>query len=273
MSFFVQAHQDDWQVHMGANAYDDLSSGGKVVLIFTTAGDAGRDQDWWMTREDGARASVEVGVNAGPGGAGASWTSAMASYNGHSIPKFIFGNAVCFFMRLPDGDGNGAGFPKYGNQSLLQLHTSNTPMKAVDRNDTYSSWDDLVRTFVGMFISESQGMPTKVWHNAVGPGPFSGHSDHENTAFAVWDAAALAKGSLAASGQVESIALFKGSGRPVPSFPTIPDSGEPKRVALFNGYEDTMRAKYGDAGTTTAEWPAGIKSWLDNQDPPQLIDF
>jgi hypothetical protein len=40
-SFYIVAHQDDWQYFMGINAAHDLKNPGtKVVFLFITAGDA-----------------------------------------------------------------------------------------------------------------------------------------------------------------------------------------------------------------------------------------
>ncbi len=49
VSIYVVAHQDDWQLFMTPDAYNDLiDSDKKTVFIYTTAGDAGRDSVYWL---------------------------------------------------------------------------------------------------------------------------------------------------------------------------------------------------------------------------------
>ena len=55
LAFYVTAHQDDWELFRGQQAYKDLAtSTNKVVFIYVTAGDAGRTNGWWEARERGA---------------------------------------------------------------------------------------------------------------------------------------------------------------------------------------------------------------------------
>jgi hypothetical protein len=172
MSFFVQAHQDDWQVHMGSTAgglgaYSDLCSGGKVTLVFTTAGDAGRPAGWWNAREEGTKASVAHVVR-GVLNQSTSWQNGVRTYNGHDIPISTIGPVVCIFMRrLPDG-GDGGGFgPRF--QSLKKLHDSNQAVTSVDgRADTYGTWDDFVLTLGAILAAESGNDANEVWINAIG---------------------------------------------------------------------------------------------------------
>jgi LmbE family N-acetylglucosaminyl deacetylase len=272
MSFFVQAHQDDWQVHMGSfvdpagiqGAFEDLRSGGKVVLIFTTAGDAGKAENWWKAREEGARLSVEFGV-VGVGKSSLAWKKTIEKYNGHAIERCEFGKAVCIFMRLPDG-GAGQGFPPR-NESLEQCRNSNQILHAVDGSEAYQSWSDVTNTLRAILEIESLNQGNTIWINAIGPGPLSGHSDHENTAYAVSAAAQAAKALLGTRRQVQEIAFFSGSGRQPAKIPA-PDAGAQNRVALFLPYDLVMLKKFDGAGTTLAEVPGYLGAWLAQQDPP-----
>lgn len=51
--FYVVAHQDDWQIFRGDQAYADYNytSDVKIVFIYTTSGDAGATDGWWEARE------------------------------------------------------------------------------------------------------------------------------------------------------------------------------------------------------------------------------
>lgn len=48
---YVAAHQDDWQLFRGEQAWADLNTAGvRVVFVHTTAGDAGATNGWWEAR-------------------------------------------------------------------------------------------------------------------------------------------------------------------------------------------------------------------------------
>lgn len=56
-AFFLSAHEDDWQLFMGHQAYSDLHLGGaRTVLVHVTAGDAGQGVStrYFLAREEGA---------------------------------------------------------------------------------------------------------------------------------------------------------------------------------------------------------------------------
>jgi hypothetical protein len=58
VAFYVSAHADDWISFRGHQAWGDLKETGddvRIVFVYTTAGDAGRDDGWWHRREDGDR--------------------------------------------------------------------------------------------------------------------------------------------------------------------------------------------------------------------------
>ena len=59
LAFYVTAHEDDWELFRGEQAYRDLATPTKkVVFIYVTAGDAGQTNGWWEAREQGALAAV-----------------------------------------------------------------------------------------------------------------------------------------------------------------------------------------------------------------------
>src|SRR5688572_21098948 len=53
VEFFVQAHQDDWQLFLGDRAVLAVPTANKLVFIYTTAGDAGApaSDGYWQERE------------------------------------------------------------------------------------------------------------------------------------------------------------------------------------------------------------------------------
>jgi hypothetical protein len=100
-------------------------------------------------------------------------------------------NTVSYFLRLPDGNIEGEGFPDTGFQSLLRLHDGAIKtMTAVDGSTVYRGWDDLVRTVRAIVDAERDRTPL-VQINiaetdpAINPGD---HVDHLMTAHAALDA-------------------------------------------------------------------------------------
>ena len=59
VTFYVVAHADDWQLFMNPDAFKDITMpDSKVVFIVTTAGDAGKEDNYWKAREEGMKSSI-----------------------------------------------------------------------------------------------------------------------------------------------------------------------------------------------------------------------
>src|SRR5258708_37890165 len=103
VSFYIVAHQDDWQLFMSPNAYHDLHDGKrKVIFVYTTAGEAGKDEAYWSAREKGALGSIRFVVDTGESPPQeASWSK--KSYCDHPITYCEYKNSGSYFLRLPDG--------------------------------------------------------------------------------------------------------------------------------------------------------------------------
>src|SRR4051812_44118966 len=140
----VIAHQDDWQLFMGDVIGRRLAAGDSITFIYLTAGDDGRDSVYWRVRERAVLASTRVAL----GAAGAdTLRCAIAEVRSHSINKCTLGRTTSYFLRLPDGKRNGAGFPRYGSVSLRKLRMRTIrSITAVDSSTTYGSWNDVVAT-------------------------------------------------------------------------------------------------------------------------------
>jgi len=137
------AHQDDWQLFMGDVVAGRIRSGARVVFIYLTAGDDGRDSLYWMTRERGALESTRIAA-AGLG-IDTSVTCSTAKALEHAIRKCRIANTESYFFRLPDGRRDGKGFARHSYQSLRKLRAKRmTSISAVDGSAAYNSWADLV---------------------------------------------------------------------------------------------------------------------------------
>jgi hypothetical protein len=56
-SLYVAAHQDDTLLFQSPNLIGDVQSNHCVRTIFVTAGDDGKEQPYWLGREEGAQAA------------------------------------------------------------------------------------------------------------------------------------------------------------------------------------------------------------------------
>lgn len=199
VSFYFAAHEDDWQLFMNPSAFQDVIGGAaKTVFVHVTAGDAGLGKadsghrpPYYLARENGAEDAVRfmADTDREP----VSPVDAHVTLNGHRVYRIGYGSTVSYFLRVPDGNIKGEGFPGTGFQSLLRLHDGAiTKMAAVDGSTVYRGWDDLVRT-VRAIIDAERGHASQVQINipetdpAINP---DDHSDHLMTARAALDSVA-----------------------------------------------------------------------------------
>lgn len=161
LCFYIVAHQDDWQLFYGQQAFADLTEpGGRVVFIYTTAGDAGGTEDWWRARERGA-----VAAQAQPAG-GAAPDPETVVINGHSMTAYEAGSFVSYHLRLPDGNVDGTGFASTGQVSLAKLQRGEiAAMQTVDGAASYRGWEDFCDT-LGAIIEREAPQQTP-WVNAA----------------------------------------------------------------------------------------------------------
>lgn len=176
ISFYVVAHADDWQLFMQPNACKDLvAPDSKVVFIITTAGDAGAAQTYWAAREEGLKSSIRFCLAPL---ATLSQYSGSREFNNYSIGCWSVNNAICYFLRLPDGNLDGNGFSAYHYQSLGKLRSGQiSTITAVDCSATYSSWFDFYTTLQKLIISESDNI-SNIWINYINPDTGTNPNDH-----------------------------------------------------------------------------------------------
>jgi hypothetical protein len=174
---YLTAHPDDWQLFFGNRAAQNMLNGAKVVVIFTTAGDAGSAVSlpaYWQARETASLAAFNSVTPAGP------TTCAQQVVNGHPIKRCVKINAVSYFMRLPDGNGEGQGYG--GRGSLEILRGGGAPLSAIDNSTSYVNWADVITTVQGIVDQETnngRGSRLRVhgfeWDREFNS---SDHSDH-----------------------------------------------------------------------------------------------
>ena len=170
------AHQDDWQLFMGDVIAKQIRTGKRTVFIYLTAGDDGRDSLYWATRERSALASTQVAAGlaaSDPPGDQCSTANVLE----HAIRKCTIANTTSYFLRLPDGRRNGAGFAGHSYQSLRKLRSGRiAPMSPVDGSTDYDTWADLTNT-VAELIGESSANRIITVHTSD-PSVVSNPHDH-----------------------------------------------------------------------------------------------
>lgn len=184
----VVAHEDDWQLFMGDRIAASLNAGDSMTFVYLTAGDDGRDSSYWRTRESAALQSMRVAIN--PSAPSLVASCLDTSVHRHLIRACALGATMSFFLRLPDGRRNGAGFERYSRESLRKLRTRRiVTITAVDGSATYSGWNDLVET-VGELIGSNRQNINAMVHTtdpSVTINPHD-HFDHRMAGLLVTDA-------------------------------------------------------------------------------------
>ena len=196
-SFYFAAHQDDWQLFMNPSAFHDVTGAKtKTVFVHLTAGDAGsgigtrgRKHPFYLARENGAEAAIRFMADAEE--MPVEKVTGVKTINGHVIRRVAYRNTVSYFLRVPDGNVDGNGYPQTGSESLLLLAKGQiAALRAIDGSTAYRGWSDLTTTLRSLIDFERGDAPA-VQINvgetdaAANPGD---HPDHQMTAKAALDA-------------------------------------------------------------------------------------
>lgn len=197
VNYYVVADQDDWQLFMSKNMTGDCN-GNKVVIITLTAGDEGNGANtvggaatpYYLAKETGAVYSSKFirDINNGsiaPNNTYPLPTVQTVSINSKNLRKYYYGavngngTVVNYFLRLPSGNSNGAGYASTGNQSLQRLKLGNIAnMTSVDLANTYT-WSQLTSTIYAIVMAE-KGTDNQVYINTATQNTTTNpdHSDH-----------------------------------------------------------------------------------------------
>ncbi|RIA09400.1 GlcNAc-PI de-N-acetylase [Flavobacteriaceae bacterium MAR_2010_72] len=189
---YVAAHPDDWQLFMNPNAYKDLQNPeNKVIFLHTTAGDAGCGTgciSYYKAREEGSLRAIRLMCNAinNQLKQGDDMNKTHVLINGHSILRYSYANAVAYFLRLPDGNYTGVGYPLHNHSSLKYFYEGSVPeLIAIDQSTAYQSLDDLVTTLSELLNYESNGLgqvSLNIAETNAERNP-EDHSDHLHSSF------------------------------------------------------------------------------------------
>lgn len=195
VTFYTCAHPDDCQLFMNPNLQKDIAlKSNKVVMVYVTAGDAGKAKkdrkhsiSYWEAREKGALEATRWLADMGrEPEAEAQENKELITLAGRPITRYHYDNTVSYFLRLPDGMGDGKGNNATGKTSLEKLKgASISMMDSVDGSASYANWKELVRTLRTLIETEAAGIPS-VTANFQDPDPAANqgdHSDHTYTGF------------------------------------------------------------------------------------------
>lgn len=182
---YVSAHPDDWQLFMNPAAFQSVKdSSSKVIFIHTTAGDAGNgmgNNNYTLAREEGSLRAIRFMCNSLVEniGLGANMNQESITINGHQIRRHAYANTVSYFLRLPDGNYYGEGYPLHDSTSLRRIYEGDkVSITAVDNSTSYTSLQDLKQTLIQLISLETQGsihFNVAETDSVVNPGD---HSDH-----------------------------------------------------------------------------------------------
>ena len=178
---FVVAHQDDDLLFMNPDIARAILDPEPTVTIYLTAGDAGHtDENYYRERERGVMAAYAALANVSD----PHWSEQRLRVYGHDVlvRRLAEVDVSIVFLRLPDGNGNGAGFATgRGTRggSLAKLWRGGiASLTTVDRTESYTH-DELVDTLAELF---QRLQATRI--NALdGTGAYGyDHSDHVHAA-------------------------------------------------------------------------------------------
>jgi LmbE family N-acetylglucosaminyl deacetylase len=211
----VVAHQDDDLLFHSPALLQEVRSDGCVRTVFLTAGDAGREKDYWSARERGAQSAY-----AEMAGTADEWITRERTFAGRTVvERQLVGrpDVSLVFLRLPDGFYAGGGSERYGFKSLRRLWQgvdAGGPVIVTPVDGTPATYDrqgllDVLRAV--MDDVRPRVIATQDWTEPFGDGDQADHADHVATALFTREAAS----TYATPHVVRAYQDYSSGGRPV----------------------------------------------------------
>jgi len=253
----VVAHQDDDLLFMSPSLLQFIERGDSVTTLYLTAGDNGLDAAYWQGREQGAMAAYGSMI-----GGNVSWSQTTTQL----VPGAV-GLATAtadhllvdlVFVRLPDGNVDGSGFPSTGHQSLKKLLAGDiTTMTTLDGPTAYSAAE--LRAAIAGLVAQSKPhlvMLQDFIHANEGP-TWSDHADHlAGSVFAFW--------AVAQSGVHTVVTAWEG-------YPDGASQGANiSNATLLSAKEAAFAAYYAhdnQVDPSGADWATTYGAWLQRACP------
>ncbi len=145
----VIAHPDDDLLFLSPTLFRGIETGKCVRTVVVTAGDNGQPATYWQRRELGLQAAYSQMA-----GVENEWTTADAGIPGRpAILTMLTARpeVSLVFLRLPDGNLAGQGYPQTGGRSLLGLwQDSLSRVSTVDSSSSYNRTEliDVLRELI-----------------------------------------------------------------------------------------------------------------------------
>ncbi len=183
---FGVAHQDDWQLFMNPNVANSIQSPeDKTVMIHLTAGDAGYgmgNDAFYKAREEGALRAVRFLSNTAEDRSkiGDEMSRSITLIRNHPILTYTYHNTVVYFLRLPDGNGDGSGFELHQQKSLEKFYNRQVvDFKAIDQSTTYTNKEVLLGTLKELIATAYTGTQLEIHLSELSEDlNVDDHSDH-----------------------------------------------------------------------------------------------
>jgi len=171
----VIAHPDDDLLFMNPSLAKQMAVH-CVRTVYVTAADDGRDSNYWMGRQRGIEAAYAEMANADN-----IWTDTTALIDKHTVLVGTLASrpsVSLVFLRLPDGNVHGEGFPSTGNVSLEKLSKgpASEELRTIDGQESYS-YKELTQVITAVLL---QDKPALIYTHTSGTALSQGdHSDHQ----------------------------------------------------------------------------------------------
>lgn len=183
----IVAHIDDDLLFMNPDIQRSIDAGGGHTTVYTTAGDAGSTESYWLGREVGAKAAYANMAGADD------WVDAIATFsdgeNSFDVRYSYLESTPdirLYFLRLPDGNYFGSGYSSTDFQSLERLWDREIDqIDSVDGANTYSA-DQVSGLLLG--IMDHHQPETVMRHDYESIHHTSEHSGHIHTSLFVNEA-------------------------------------------------------------------------------------
>jgi len=172
----IVAHEDDDLLFMNPDLVHDIKAGRCVRTVYVTAGDAGGDEFYWLSREQGSQAAYGKMI----GTPSALWVQRVVklgeqAYATIANPKDN-PNVSLIYLRLPDGNITGQGFSKSAHESLNRLNNGSIKhINSVTRQSDYTS-EKLIASLIDLMTVYEPG-EIRTQSDFAGQ-QFPDHSDH-----------------------------------------------------------------------------------------------
>ena len=174
----IVAHQDDDLLFMNPDLLHAIKDGDCVRTIYITAGDGGTDGSYWLSREQGSQAAYATMT-----GSNNIWIQRIVKLADNQFvviaspkgdPKISL-----IFMRLPDGNLKGEGFPAHHYQSLAKLLVGRiNTINSLDKQSSYNK-NQLIAAFSTLMYTYQ---PAEIRTQAnYASSQYPDHSDHVAT--------------------------------------------------------------------------------------------